>query len=136
MSLKIFADTNIIIDFIEQRPFDLKYVNKVFESAENNQIDILISESVITNAMYITGLHAQIFKLINIVSVLCFDTKTIKIAIKSTFKDKEDGILYYGAFNGKADYFVTRNKRDFYGHSFAQLPVISPKELISIIPSA
>ena len=126
---KVFTDTNIIIDFIEQRPFNLVHINKIFESAEDNEIEILISESVITNALYITGLNAQILKLLNIVNVLCVDTETFKTAMKSTFKDKEDGILYYGAIKGKSDYFVTRNKKDFSNHSLRQLPVISPKEL-------
>lgn len=127
MALKIFADTNIIIDFIEQRPYDLLHVNKLFEYAEENLINIIVSESVITNALYITGLLSQIAKLLHLVSVVCIDIETFKKA----FKDKEDGILYYGAFQVNAQYFVTRNKKDFSGYSLKQLPVVSPKELIN-----
>lgn len=130
---KIFTDTNIIIDFIEQRPFELIYVNKIFESAENNDITILVSESVITNALYITRLNAQILKLLNITTVLCIDSDALKTAIRSNFKDKEDGILYHNAFRGKADYFVTRNKKHFTNYTFKQLPVIGPKELFNKI---
>ncbi|MEO6453080.1 MAG: PIN domain-containing protein [Ginsengibacter sp.] len=133
MALKVFTDTNIIIDFIEQRPFDLAHVNKIFNSAEDNNIDIIVSESVITNALYITRLKNQIIKLLQIVTVVCIDTETCKNALRSTFKDKEDGILYYGAFKGKADYFIRRNKKDFLNFSLSQLPVISPKELMDKI---
>lgn len=130
MGLKIFINANIIVNFIEQRPFNLVFVNKLFEFAENNQIDLCISESVVTNALYITGLDAQITKMLNLVSVICSDVDTLKIAMKSSFIDKEDGILYYGAFMSKADYFITRNKKIYINHKFNQLPVISPKELI------
>ena len=126
---KVFADTNIIIDFIEQRAFDIANVNRLFESAENNEITILISESVMTNALYVTALNTQIVQLLNIVSVLCIDEDSFKNAMNSSFRDKEDGILYYGALKGKADYFVTRNKKDFHNYSLKQLPVITPKEL-------
>ena len=129
MPLKVFADTNIIIDFIEQRPFDIGNVNSLFESAENKVLSVLISESVITNALYVTGLNAQITQLLNIVNVICIDEDTLRNAMNSSFKDKEDGILYYGAFKSKADYFLTRNKKDFYNYSLKQLPVVTPKEL-------
>ena len=128
---KVFADTNIIIDFIEQRPYDLANINLLFESAENNNLNVLIAESVIANAFYITSLHNQIMRLLNIVSIVCIDKDTIKNAMDSSFKDKEDGILYYGAFRAKADYFITKNKKDFLNHSLKQLPVIMPKELSS-----
>jgi predicted nucleic acid-binding protein len=133
MALKIFTDTNIVIDFLEQRPFELNYVNQIFELAENNEITVLVSESVITNALYLTELNHQIERLINIVSVICIDTGTFKNAMKSSFKDKEDAILYYGALQQRVDYFVTRNKKDFLKHSLKQLPVTGAKELINTI---
>ncbi|HEV8080235.1 MAG TPA: PIN domain-containing protein [Chitinophagaceae bacterium] len=133
MALKIFTDTNIVIDFLEQRPFELNYVNRIFELAENNEITVFVSESVITNALYLTELNQQIDRLLTIIGIICIDTNTFKSAMKSSFKDKEDGILYYGALHQKIDYFVTRNKKDFLKHSLQQLPVMGAKELINTI---
>ncbi len=133
MALKIFTDTNIVIDFLEQRPFELNYVNRIFELAENNEITVFVSESVITNALYLTELNQQIDRLLTLIGIICIDTNTFKNAMKSSFKDKEDGILYYGALHQKIDYFVTRNKKDFLKHSLQQLPVMGAKELINTI---
>jgi len=133
MALKIFTDTNIVIDFLEQRPFELNYVNRIFELAENNEITVFVSESVITNALYLTELNQQIDRLLTIIGIICIDTNTFKNAMKSSFKDKEDGILYYGALHQKIDYFVTRNKKDFLKHSLQQLPVMGAKELMNTI---
>jgi predicted nucleic acid-binding protein len=133
MALKIFTDTNIVIDFLEQRPFELNYVNRIFELAENNEITVFVSESVITNALYLTELNQQIGRLLTIIGIICIDTNSFKNAMKSSFKDKEDGILYYGALHQKIDYFVTRNKKDFLKHSLQQLPVMGAKELINTI---
>ena len=59
MLSKVFADTNIIIDFLEQRPYDLELVNKLFYLAESRDLDLCVSESVITNAIYISRLPDQ-----------------------------------------------------------------------------
>ncbi len=133
MSPKIFIDTNIIIDFLDQRPFDLDTTNLLFKLVEENDITGFVSETVITHAMYITGFEERILRLLNIISVVCIETDIIKNAIKSNFKDKENGILYYGALAKRIDYFITRNKKGFIKYSVQQLPVLSPKEFISRI---
>ena len=55
MATKIFTDTNIIIDLIEQRLFELDLIHQMIFLAESGEIEIYISESVITNALYVTG---------------------------------------------------------------------------------
>ena len=70
MAIKLFADTNIIIDFIEQRPFDLEELNNFFELAENHKIEIWISETVITNAANLTKNVAQVLRVLKITKVL------------------------------------------------------------------
>lgn len=127
---KIFLDTNIIIDFLEQRAFDLNSTNQLFTLIENNDIQAFVSESVITNTIYITNPADHIRLLLNIIDVICIKKDTIKMAIKSNFKDKEDGILYHGALDNKIDYFITRNKKDFIKYALKQLPVLTPKEML------
>ena len=131
MSPKIFIDTNIIIDFLDQRPFDLDTTNLLFKLVEENDITGFVSETVITHAMYITGFEERILRLLNIINIVCIETDIIKNAIKSNFKDKEHGILYYGALDKKIDFFITRNKKAFNKYSLQQLPVLSPKEFLS-----
>lgn len=46
-------------------------------------------------------------------------------AVSSLFSDKEDALQYYTALNHGADYFITRNIRD-YKSSSDRLPVMTP----------
>lgn len=135
MVLKIFADTNILIDFIEQRPFDIENTNLLFLLAQNHEIEIYISESVITTAYYITKQADQIEKALYLLKVICTPAGVMQSAFNSSFKDKEDAILYYGAMNAKLDYFITRDEVDFKKHSSKQLPVVSAKYFCSKIMS-
>ena len=131
MAYKIFLDTNILIDFIEQRSFDKEAVNELFKLAEKNDIEIFISESVITTALYVTKNTAQIDRVLKITSVICIRETEIKKALSSSFKDKEDAILYYGSLHAKIDFFITRNEKDFAKNSLTQLPVMNAKALLA-----
>lgn len=130
MVVKVFADTNIIIDFIENRDFERDSISTFFLLAENAEIEIYISESVITNALYITNLPEQLNLVLKIVRTCCFKIETFQEGLSSMYKDKEDAILYFGALQNKMDYFITRNKKDFVKFSTSALPVLSAKEFL------
>jgi len=130
---KIFADTNIIIDFIEQRPLQITYTNQIFLSAEKNDIEVSFSESVLVNAWYITGLERQIIRLLPLINIISSNSKTFQKAFNSSFIDKEDAILYYSALENDLNYFVTRNEKDFKNHTDARLPVISPQKIVNLL---
>ncbi len=85
---KIFVDINVVIDFIEQRSFDKDEVIDLFTMAEKEAIDILISESVITTALYVTKNPAQLQRVLKLVNVICINGASIKLAIDSSFADK------------------------------------------------
>lgn len=130
MALKLFADTNIIIDLIEQRPHDIASVNKIFKASEENRVEIFVSESVLINALYVTGLDQQLYHLIPLVHLITISRSAFQKALLSSFKDKEDAILYYGALENKMNNFITRNVKDYKKHSVADLPVLSPTEFL------
>lgn len=50
-------------------------------------------------------------------------------ALKSKFRDKEDALQYYTALHSGADYFLTRNAKD-YKFSLKILPVYKPLEFL------
>jgi predicted nucleic acid-binding protein len=135
MVVKVFVDTNIVIDLIENRDFDRVSISSLFLLAENAEIDIYISESVIINALYISNLPEQINLLLKIVHTCCFKTETFQKGLLDIHKDKENAILYFGALQNKIDYFITRNKKDFLKFSTTALPVFSPKEFLDKIKS-
>jgi hypothetical protein len=54
------------------------------------------------------------------------------LALNSQFKDKEDALQYFTALHAKANYFVTRNIKD-YRHGWPSLPVFTPDDFIKEI---
>jgi predicted nucleic acid-binding protein len=127
MALKVFIDTNILIDFIEQRPFEIENTNRLFLLAQNHELELYTSESVITTAYYISRQAGQIEKALYLFKIICIPAGIMQTAFNSNFKDKEDAILYYGALNAKMNYFITRNEADFKKDLSKQLPVVDAK---------
>lgn len=132
---KVFTDTNIFIDFIAQRPFQLNYTNDIFRRAEGMQLTLLVSESIIINGIYVTERIEEIKKALLLVNIICASKTYMLRALNSEFRDKEDAILYFAAMENKADFFITRNKKDFIKNANPLLPVLTPKEFAELIKS-
>jgi predicted nucleic acid-binding protein len=73
---KLFLDTNIIIDFVEERLNEFNAIKEIIHLAELQKVELFISESVITTAFYVLQKHKiealpvlrEICKIINTVS--------------------------------------------------------------------
>lgn len=137
MGYKIFLDTNIIIDLLMERNFELDAINEIINLSGNGLLDIYISESVITTTFYILRKEKRIDtlsafrELCKTMNVIPF-TKDILYFSVEKYSDKEDGILYFLASKAKMDYFITRNVKDFT-FLFPSLPVMSPTNFLKEI---
>jgi predicted nucleic acid-binding protein len=56
--------------------------------------------------------------------------KVIDLSLDSDFKDFEDAVQCCSAVNAKADYLITRNKRDY---TIDILPILTPEEFFAAI---
>ena len=136
MDIKIFLDTNIILDLLdEKRPFHKEAVD-LFARVENGDIDAFISESVLSTTDYILcklipkqKRIAVINDLLNYTSVLPLTKAVCQKALKSPVDDFEDALLYQMAIENNLDYFVS-NDSSFLKKSLPALPVISTKNLL------
>jgi len=137
MAYKIFLDTNIIVDFLLERPYELDAINELFSLAEKGLIDLNIAESVITTTFYILRNEKRIETLsvfremCKIVDTIIFSKEILYYPLEE-YKDKEDGVLYFSAFKAKMNYFITRNVKDFT-FLFPSLPVMSPTNFLKEI---
>lgn len=137
MAYKIFLDTNIIVDILMERNYELDYIYEIFDLAEVGKIDLYISESIITTTFYILQKDKKIDTLsafreiCKTVHVIPF-TKDILYSNLEKYKDKEDGILYFLALKAKMNYFITRNVKDF-AFTLPSLPVITPARFLKEI---
>jgi len=133
---KIFLDTNIVVDILLQRKYELDAIEEIFRLDEKEKIDLYISESVITNTFYIAKKHkvdtlSFIREICKTVNVIPFSKDILYYPVEK-YKDTEDGILYFLALQGKMNYFITRNIKDF-SLIFPSLPVISPTNFLKEI---
>ena len=136
MGYKLFLDTNIIIDFVQERTNELDAIKEIIHLAELGKIDLFISESIITTSFYV--LQKERIEALPVLREICKIIRAIPFSIDILFlplekyKDMEDGILYFLAFKYKMDYFITRNVKDFT-FLFPSLPVLSPTNFIKEI---
>ncbi|MEO9210711.1 MAG: PIN domain-containing protein [Ginsengibacter sp.] len=137
MAYKLFLDTNIILDLLAERDFELDSIHEIINLSEKRITELYISESIITTIFYLLQKEKKINTLLALrelcktVNVIPFSNDILYFPIEN-YKDKEDGILYFLAVKGKMDYFITRNVKDFI-FLFPSLPVMSPTNFLKEI---
>ena len=136
--MKIYFDTNIVIDILKLRKPHFEKSNAAFLLAVNGQIDGIIGVSSITDIFYIcrndfedTGKAVKIIfdilKIIKPIDILVLD---IYKAAELEFLDYEDAVISAAAQREKANFILTRNKKDFLK---SVVPAITPDELLQML---
>lgn len=139
MVYKVFADTNVYLDFFLQRGTGWKQIEQLFQLAEQKEIELFTSASNLLNMMYVMANH-KLSKtdivdcaslILQYTSLANPDNFTFKTALASGFKDLEDAVQYFTALRVEGiDYFVTSNLKEYKAAS--HLKVISPKQFLKI----
>ena len=132
--MKVFLDTNVVIDFFAQREEFFLPAALIIELARIKQIEIVVSSLIFVNVAYIlrkTFEKNLVFSKLNQLSALCeissIDELVIKNSLSSIYKDFEDCIQYLSAKTKNTDVIITCNKKDF-----VDFPIIvfTPTEFI------
>lgn len=117
----VFLDTNIILDYLAKRhPFFIDAKN-IFSLADKGVINLYCSALSFSTIFYVLRklqTPAQLFQTLSDIKqtmiITGVDEKTIEDSLASDFKDLEDAIQYFSAFNfGNIDSIITRNPKDF-----------------------
>ena len=139
MAIKIFLDTNIIIDFFDPTRPEHDSAVAVVAAIENEKFEAYLSESVLNTSAYILRKQYTVDSLKEMLSHLLIFTKIIscnntlyKKGLQLLSNDIEDAILYQLAFENNLDYFITSDKKDFKKISSSSLPVLAAKDLMKI----
>ncbi len=133
-NLKVFLDTNIVIDLLERRePFSQDAV-RLFSMAYNKQVRLYVSPMTYATASYLLrghgteGVRNLLANFRQLSRVTTANEQTIDDSLASQFDDFEDAMQYYSARKAKADIIITRNGGDFR-HS--KIPVMTAGEFLS-----
>lgn len=131
--MKVFLDTNILIDYVDHREKRV-YAGLILSMADEGLITLYASYLSYANMGYILRKRTQEerYRLIqearNMATVLPCDAEQLDIALTQPVKDYEDMLQYQCALAAGCDMVVTNNKKDF--HEFCKLPFLTSEEFL------
>ena len=137
--MRLFLDTNVLIDFMGERPAYYPQAATLFTLCAERKCDLVVSTlSMVTSnficcerghiALSVWNRKATMMK--EIIEVSSVDANDIFSSCDSDWDDFEDCVQFHVARRSGCDIIVTRNIRDF---SLSDIPVLSPDEAIEII---
>jgi predicted nucleic acid-binding protein len=138
MALKVFLNTNIILDLLDSKRRFHELSKQLFSNIENRKLKGYISESVICNTDYI--LHKlwpkpernQFFEaLLETITVLSCKTSTSQNALQIALPDLEDAILFQIAIENEVDFLVSNDHQLTKFNGIGMLQTISTEDLLS-----
>lgn len=134
--MKVFIDTNIFLDYIQQRPAGWKEAEIIFFLAIHGDIELLVADLTIANMRYITRKEIALEQFYAVMKglrpyyhIVPLGFSVVDKAYAIETKDFEDALQYFAAEQSGADCIVTRNLKDF---DFAvAVETLEPKEFLS-----
>ena len=120
--MKLFLDTNVLIDFILERPLFYKPAAMIISYAAVRKIRVCVSALSVVTANFICvercKMRLDVYRrkmdfLRNVIEICSVDSSDIYSSYDANWKDFEDGVQYFCAIRAKVDYLVTRNVKDF-----------------------
>lgn len=134
--MKVFLDTNILIDFISGRqPFAHEAI-VFFQLADDKEIELMVSDLTIVNTVYVlrrlhyalTDIYETLNEVRSLLTVTPMGAEVIDHCLQARSNDFEDEAQYYSAIMAGADYIITRNKKDFPAETHN---VVTPQEFFN-----
>ena len=132
--MKVFLDTNVLLDFfVEDRPAS-KEALEIFKGIKHGIWEATTSANSITDCLYvlevsykITNAPDLILAVIDLFDICQTSQRMIKAALTSDFIDKEDAIQHFTAISAKAEIMITN---DLKGFAKSDIPVLTPYQFI------
>lgn len=134
--MKIFVDTNVLIDFVCDRAGFAEEADSLFALGFMGKVQLMTSALSYVTAMYVAHKYnynkvkESLQAIARFVYVLDLQSLTVVEMLSSDWKDYEDATQNHTALLAKADCIVTRNKKDF---SESSLPVLTVSEFLKEI---
>ena len=116
--IKVFFDTNIMIDVIGRREQFCKPSMQIMSLADKGLIRIFVSALSYATASFILRKYnkeldiiSEFSKFMKITTATLVDSSMVEQSVKSKFKDFEDALQYFSAKHENIDYIITRKYR-------------------------
>lgn len=134
--MRILIDTNVVLDFLQEREPFVEDATKLFEKIDAGEIEGFIAATTITNIYYIVRKSAGVIvaqdaiaQVLTDLYICAVDREILEQAIALNFKDFEDAVQCACGIAHGVDAIITR---DVSGFVSAGIPVIAPGDLDNI----
>ena len=131
----VFLDTNILIDFFDDRPGAYE-AGQILRASNAGVINVYASFLTFANLAYVAKrshtrdeVYAILDRFERLISVLPMNRNQLRKTIDTPCKDFEDMLQYQCAVAGGCDVIITNNKKDFLAYS--QLPLFTAEEYLN-----
>lgn len=135
--MKVFFDTNVLIDVLQKREAFYKNSYTVFLAAADNSIEGVISATSVTDIFYIIRKHMDhesslkiIMELLELFTICDVTKDDLFAALQFKTNDYEDAVQTACAQRTQSNFIVTRDQKGF---SNSPVKAISPVELVQIL---
>ncbi|MBP5425655.1 MAG: PIN domain-containing protein [Prevotella sp.] len=134
--MKLFLDTNIIIDLITGRePFG-RDAAILFQLGRSGN-ELIVSDLSVFNTVYVLqklryakeDIYDILVSLLPTLTVTSMGVSVVERCILRRGKDFEDDAQFFAAVDAKADFIITRNKKDFPSDD----SVVEPQEFFKLM---
>jgi predicted nucleic acid-binding protein len=135
--IRLFLDTNVILDLLGERMPFYDSIAKVATLADQKKITLVVSPLSFTTIDYVLNKFKDSESVLNklrkfkIICEVCeVDEQTIEKGLNSSFKDFEDAVQYFTALQSNSSIIITRNGKDF---KTATIPIMTAEEYLSSV---
>lgn len=137
---RLVLDANVALDVLTKREPHFASSAAVWGLIEKGEAEGLLAAHTITTLHYLVTKHLgrqqatlTLTKLLRVFAVAAVDQDVIVKALTLGWKDFEDAVQMAAAFNAQADYFITRNPKDFKDEL---VRVLRPGDLLALIAAS
>ena len=123
--MKVFLDTNIIIDFFDNGREHYQSAAILFDLAKKGKLELIVCAQSFVNAYYVVGKYypkkdviESMRELYKLCSVSPIDASIIEQALAQESIDFEDTVQYLSSATADADVIITRDQ-----HGFNDFPI-------------
>jgi len=133
--MRVFLDTNILLDIIEERQSFLLASANVFDLGVRKQIQLFASPLTFANCVYSARRNVgypkalQGLKLLKqFVKATTMDDNQVSCALVDDVPDFEDRLQFESAIAAQCEVIVTRDKKRHFPQD--RIPILSPEEFL------
>ncbi|MBP5340314.1 MAG: PIN domain-containing protein [Prevotella sp.] len=131
--MRVFLDTNVIVDLYSQRDVHFLPASLIFDLAVRKEIELVVSATTFVNAFFLLksyyapeDLYETMEGLASKCIISSVDGDNVREALKMRAKDFEDSVQLLSSYSIPADVIVTRDKHfKQYGGN-----IMSPTEFL------